>query len=67
MARMKWKSKAAGMSEQDKKDPPLPWKERQYEKLRGKISVRTLDIIIAVLVVALAAVIILGIINRSPS
>ena len=55
------------MSEQDKKDPSLPWKERQYEKLRGKISVRTLDIIIAVLVAALAAVIILGIINRSPS
>lgn len=67
MARMKWKSKTAGMGEQDQKDPPLPWKERQYEKLRGKISVRTLDIIIAVLVAALAAVIILGILNRTPS
>ncbi|HIT69274.1 MAG TPA: hypothetical protein IAC36_05190 [Candidatus Aphodomonas merdavium] len=42
---------------------PRNWKEEQYEKLRGKISVRTLDKIIIGLVVLFFAVVILGVIR----
>jgi len=54
-------------TDQNTAHEPQNRKEELYERFRGKIAVRTLDIIIAVLFVCLAVVIVLGIIRGNGS
>ena len=40
-----------------------PWRERVYGGLKGKVTVKTMDIIIGVTVVLIVAVVIIGVVT----
>ena len=40
-----------------------PWRDRTYGRLKGKVTVKTMDIIIGVTVVLIVAVVIIGVVT----